>query len=133
MSDSEPTMAFIARQLLEINGKLGALTSLETEVKQMALRLNFMKGWMDGQEEVTESQSKRLSEINGHIERVARTSVEYRARVDTALSQVVDLHTKLGGLAELGKSTYDMVAEMKAALGGDDASTKSHKQQAATI
>jgi hypothetical protein len=132
MTDKEPDLAFIARQLLEINIKLGSLVPLQADVQKMKLRLDLMQGWMDGQEIVTESQSKRLGEIRGEIEKVARTAVEYRARVDVALSNLSDTNTRLGGVAELGKSTYDMLAEMKATLGGDDATT-SNKQQAAII
>jgi hypothetical protein len=120
MTEKEPTMAFIARQLLEINQKLGVLEPMQHEMKQMKLRLDLAKGWMEGQEGVSEAQGKRLSEIRFELEKIARGALEYRNRVDAALERLVEIDTTLGGQTELQKSCYDMLAEMKASLGGED-------------
>lgn len=140
MSQDEPDLKFIARLLQETNQrlgvldevkqKLGTLEEVKVEVLQVKQRLAMISGWMEGQEEVSLAQSRRLTEMSATLSRVDQMVGEFKGMAESAYELGIALGQKLDGVAELSKSTYDMAADLKAAMGGEDAS-RQPKQQAA--
>jgi len=101
--NEEDKLAFMARQLLEMNQSLVLLNS----------HLGMIKGWMEGQEEITRAQGVSLRNIESTINDWARLGAEYRGKVDKIEPAVLEMNRTLGGVAELAKSTFDMVLELK--------------------
>jgi hypothetical protein len=120
--NEEDKLAFMARQLLEMNQSL----------VQLNAHLGLIKGWMDGQEDITRDQGKSLRNIETTIKDWARLGAEYRGKVDKIEPAVLEMHTTLGGVAELAKSTFDMVLELKLKQqrdipGGENAQPTAHQ------
>jgi chromosome segregation ATPase len=116
MSDTD-SLAFIAKQLIELNKRLDTLTEVQTEIQTQSQESNrslkMIRGWMEGQEEITTQQGKRLSNLQRIFSQLNEVATAHRDKLDLVLGHLNDLRTNLGGVAELGKSAYDIAVETK--------------------
>jgi len=142
MSDPDPneeTQKFFARQLLEINQSLAALNQrlavlpeIKTEISETKQHLAMIKGWMDGQEEVSLAQARRLNGIHESLETVGKRLHEYGQRADAAIGFVTDMQQQLRGVIELSKSTFEIVTDLKTMQQGKGGEHEASNNRSAT-
>ncbi len=99
----DESMALIARQLLQINSRLG-----------------MINGWMDGQEKITSQQGKRMGNMEKNIKTLAMRRVEDGKQLKAATDAICRMVPQIEGTTQLSKSTYDMIVDMKKQSGGED-------------
>lgn len=107
---SDESLREIARQLIDINKTL-----------------LLMKGWMEGQEEITNAHKGSLGELERTVQMIYDVGKPYVEKVDRLVTCVERMDQTLLGVTELAKSTYDMVESIK---GGDNGGKKDNQQSA---
>lgn len=115
---TDESIRFIARQLLEVNEKLKCLEHLESDVEGIGRTLKMIKGWMDGQEEITKRHSEKTSNIASGLNTVAGNIIAQGERVELVLDAVISMQKTLGGAVELAKTSFDIATATKELLDG---------------
>lgn len=106
-------LALIARQLLELNTKLEILPVIQKDQLEMKRELKMVRGWMDGQEEITASQSSTLFQIRDKLNYIERQVSVQSDKADRIADYVMKIAQQLDGVTSLGQSTFDMATELK--------------------
>ena len=123
MSDAEPTLKFIAQQLLEVHELLQDLPVLAERLGRVEQRLTMLHGWTEAEEKISlehtrklQSLDGKLSDVRGMLGDVVRNSKQ----IEILAKHLQEAEQQLGGVVELAASTYDIVVKKLGDQGGED-------------
>ena len=132
MTEEAPdSQAFLAQKILELTAALSALPSIKSsldtlvgKVGDIEKNVGMLKGWADGQEEISDKHGTKLNDILKEVQEIARVGAGERERLDQVIELSEKNARKLGGLEQLAKSTFEIAVELKSTGGANGEETK---------